>query len=93
MAEAVAVLERRGVEVSFGPEGFVAAASPAEPEPLVRAQGVDRVYRFGFSVRQVGEIWFFRHELPPKPAEQYSTLGEVVTRGLALFDEYSTGTT
>jgi len=91
LEEAVAIFEQAGLEVSFGPDGFVAAAGRREPHESVKAQGVAWTFDFGFSARTIDSTWFFRREPPPKPAEQYSTLDEVVTRGLELFKHYRNG--
>ena len=85
------MFERAGLEVSFGPDGFVAAAGRREPYEALKTQGVAWTFDFGFSGRIIDSTWFFRHEPPPKPAEQYSSLDEVVTRGLELFEQYRAG--
>ncbi len=92
LEEAVAVLERAGLEVSVGNDSLVAAAGRREPHELVKAQGVAWISDFGFSARVIDSIWFFRYESPPKPAEQYASLDEVVARGLELFARYRAAT-
>lgn len=87
--EAVAELRCAGLEVSFGADGFAAAADRREPHPIVAAQGVRWVYEFGFGARRVGEIWFFRGRgEPAAPAEEYERLEDAVKRGLELFAAY-----
>jgi hypothetical protein len=88
LVEAVTAFEKAGLEVSFGRDGFVAAAGRREPEEIFKDQGIAWVYDFGFRARKIGATWFFRPDPPPKPAEQYSSLDEVVARGLELFEKY-----
>jgi|GEM_PF-4443979 len=87
--EAVAALERAGLEVSAGPDAFAAAADPREPPDVVARQGVRLVYDFGFGARKVGSLWFFHHDATAGGrSEEFERLEDAVARGLALFAEY-----
>lgn len=89
--EAVRLLRAVGllVQVGQGPE-LVAAADAEDAPGALSAQGVQTVYSFGFSLRQIEATWFL-HVSPPTPAEQFGQLDDAVSRGLEIFRRYRDG--
>lgn len=87
--EAVGIFRDAGmsVQVGKGARQVTCYADASEPAAELRAQGVDTVYAFGFSLRQIETTWFLSVS-PPKPAEQFERLEDAVGRALELFRSY-----
>lgn len=86
--EAVRMLRGAGMIVEVGESlELVACADPEDPPPVLRDQGVQTSYSFGFSLRRVDAVWFL-HATPMKPAEQFELLDDAVFRGLKLLSQY-----
>ena len=88
VAQAVVIFQNAGLGVQCVPPTHISSyCDPYEPPHVLRDQGVEVCFSFGFSLDLIDDSWFLRRG-PPQPSERFSRLEDAVARGLEVFRAY-----